>query len=132
MTAPEKAMWLIVNQALENANETPIPYPQDNIKEVYDKMDNDKIYGCYIQDARDEVREGDSETDLDAPFSRNYECDNVASRLPDGTWIAYPYWYGGGKFGNPEEIEWIEDSFDVEYEEEVVTIKKFSKIKPCN
>ena len=78
MTAPEKAMWLIVNQALENANETPIPYPQDNIKEVYDKMDNDKIYGGYIQDARDEVREGDSETDLDAPFSRNYECDIVA------------------------------------------------------
>lgn len=126
MTAPEKVMWLIANRALKFADsKSELSYPEEDMDEVYQRMLLQ--YPSYMQDADEEVRNGDLETDLEAPFSRHYECDIVASELPDGTWVAYPYWHGGGQHGEPEAINWIKDAFDVEYEEEVVTTKKFRK-----
>lgn len=65
------------------------------------------------------------ETDLIAPYDRNYQCRIHASEMEDGTWVAWPYWTGGGKHGDPGSIPWIEDAFEVETWTEPRTVRMF-------
>ena len=83
-----------------------------------------------LQDAAEEVREGEIETDLDCESNRNYESKAVAAQLPDGSWVGWTYWYGGGKHGYPREIEWMPDAYDVTCTEEqkLVTVQTFAKV----
>lgn len=77
-----------------------------------------------ISDFRDSY---DAETDLPAEWDRNYESKSVAKQLYDGRWVGYTYWYGGGKHGSPEVIEWIDDAYYLDAEEVVTTVLKFKK-----
>lgn len=80
-------------------------------------------------DAMNEVREGEAETDIKCDWSRHYESKSVAARYLDGSWVGWTYWYGGGKHGEPEGIDWIPDAYalDVIEEEKLVTVRTFSK-----
>lgn len=80
-------------------------------------------------DFESEFREGDEETNIPADWSRHYECKSVAAKLSDGSWVGWNYWYGGGKHGNPEEIEWMEDAYDLDCKEEEKTliVRTFTK-----
>lgn len=86
-----------------------------------------------MQDARSECRQGTEETGLpaDAHFRilRHYEATSVAARMVDGSWVGWIYWHGGGKHGEPEAIDWMEDAYhlDVTEEERVVTVRTFLK-----
>lgn len=84
---------------------------------------------CEPYDAQYEFREGQVETGLDSESSRHYEASAVAAQTPDGSWVGWTYWYGGGKHGNPEEIDWIEYAYDVDCvsEEKLVVVHTFSK-----
>lgn len=62
------------------------------------------------------------ETNIDAPYSRHYESRSVARKLSDGNWVGWTYWYGGGKYGDPESIDWIEDAYDLNCVEETKTV----------
>jgi hypothetical protein len=81
---------------------------EDNIDAAYSKvlMEVDAH-----QDYESEFREGQVETGLDSHFSRNYEAKEVASQLSGGTWVGWTYWYGGGKYGEPEAIAWMEHAY---------------------
>lgn len=94
----------------------------------------DTAYDAAVQedrhwDAEYQAREGQVETGLETPLSRHYETKAVASLAPNGQWVGWTYWYGGGKHGNPEEIEWMEDAYllDCVEEEKVVTVRTFTK-----
>ena len=86
-----------------------------------------------MQDARSECRQGTDETDLpanaDFRMLRHYEAKSVAARMVDGSWVGWLYWYGGGKHGEPESIDWMEDAYplDVTEEERVVVVRNFFK-----
>jgi hypothetical protein len=69
------------------------------------------------------------ETHLSCPSSRHYESDAVAAKAPDGSWVGWTYWYGGGKHGEPEAIDWIEDAYDVicAEEEKLVVVRTFKQ-----
>lgn len=94
---------------------------EDNIEDIWDN--------CEYYDAMYEFREGDVETNIESPSSRHYESKSVASCI-DGEWVGWTYWYGGGKHGEPEAIDWIEYAYKLECTEEqkVVTIQTF-KVK---
>lgn len=94
----------------------------ENIDHLYDSTE-DK------QDAINEIRGGQVETGLPAPNSRHYEPVEVAAKAPDGSWIGWTYWTGGGKHSNPEEIDWISDAYalDCAEKEEVVVVRTFTK-----
>lgn len=79
-------------------------------------------------DWENEVRSGGIETELPAPFSRHYECDIHAQKIDD-QWVGYPFFYAGGKYGQPQEMEWISDAFfvDCKEEEKLVVVRTFSK-----
>jgi len=89
------------------------------IEEAYEYTTQNDGYGI-----ESSVRGEGIETNLNAPFSRHYECEVRALNTDDG-WIAYNYWHGGGKFGNEEEIDFISDSYYVSCQEkEVLTIQR--------
>lgn len=73
-------------------------------------------------------RDSGEETELTAPFSRHYECYIMARTLSSGVSVAWPYWYGGGKHGNPEEIEWVDYAYFVKVEQKTTVVNVYSKV----
>ncbi len=80
-------------------------------------------------DYESERRCGQVETGLPCESSRHYESKSVAAKLSDGSWVGWTYWYGGGKHGEPEAIEWLAYAYDLECveEEKVVLVRTFTK-----
>lgn len=104
------------------------PIDADNLDKLWsDLEDSGDQY-----DAMGEVRGGDVETGLKAPYSRHYESKSVAAQYIDGSWVGWTYWYGGGKHGEPDAIDWIDDAYDLNCteEEKVVTVRTFSVVEP--
>ena len=60
-------------------------------------------------------------------YSRHYDCKPVVMQL-EGKWVCWLYWYGGGKHGEPDGIEWIDDAIFVEEGEPIVK-KTFTPIE---
>lgn len=84
-----------------------------------------------LQDATEEVRPGEVETDIKCEWSRHYESNSVAAKYLDGSWVGWTYWYGGGKHGEPEAIDWIDSAYDLDCveEEKVVTVRTFTRLE---
>ena len=76
-----------------------------------------------VQEAECELR-GDYDCDaIGIPEwrdSRHYECKAVAKKIGD-RWVCWLYWFGGGKHGEPDAIDWIEDARYVEEAEPIMT-----------
>ncbi len=98
----------------------------DNVDRLYEQKD----LNGELQDARNEIRCCGEKTSLKCDWSRHYESEATAARMPDGTWVGWTYWYGGGKHSEPEEVEWIEDAYDLTMEEKQVTVTRrtFTKV----
>jgi hypothetical protein len=45
------------------------------------------------------------------------------------SWIGWTYFYGGGKYGEPESIDWMSEAYflDVAEEEKMVVVRTFKK-----
>ena len=122
MTPEQKLKRHIIEHSEYNGEITP-----ENVDSTYERLDED--YG--LQDAREEVRQSGIETNIKPPYSRHYESDSVAAQMSDGTWIGWTYWHGGGKHGEPEAIDWMNEAYEltVVSEEQVTKIKRtFAKI----
>lgn len=84
----------------------------DNIDEIYREASD---VHDYIQDEENEFRcSGEPTPEIRAPFSRHYECDAVARQVSGGQWVGWHYWHGGGKHGEPEAVEWMDDAYLLE------------------
>lgn len=94
----------------------------DSAEDYYDLWDEMK--GCFSEcwDVEYEARYGDQEvSDLEPKTSsRHYEIEVRASEI-DGVWVAWDFYYGGGKHGEPEAFDWISNARIVDCEERVVT-----------
>ena len=127
MTPVQKLKWAILLKAVAFENiADPGAITAENVDQLYD--DNNQNWE--LQDARNEIRCTCQETDFPTPLSRHYECNSVAARMPDGSWVGWNYWYGGGKHGEPEAIDWMSDAYDLTCtEEQVMTTKRtFTKV----
>lgn len=123
---PEQKVKALVLAVIARWNEQEVPVINaENVDDLYDQADEDQL-----QDACNEVRGGELTTDIQAPYSRHYESRSVAAKAPDGTWVGWTYWYGGGKHGEPEAIDWMDEAYDLNCaeEEKLVTVRTFSKI----
>ncbi|HEX7906793.1 MAG TPA: hypothetical protein VF534_01690 [Paraburkholderia sp.] len=132
MTAEQKLKHLILNKQAEWAKETPPEITADNVDAVYQEAyDND---GGSLQDARNDVRASGDDTGLKCEWSRHYESKAVACQYLDGSWIGWTYWYGGGKHGEPEGIDWMDEAYDLTVTEEPRTIihRTFTKVEATN
>ena len=95
----------------------------ENVDSIFDCLDEDYA----LQDAKNEVRSSGTKTNLECQWSRHYESEAVAARMTDGSWVGWTYWYGGGKHGDPDAMEWIADAYEVECKEEekLVVVQTF-------
>ena len=128
MTPAQKIMREILLDAAANDDYDP---PQEltatNIDSAYFAFQEDDVHWDY----ESEFRGSGIETDIECDWSRHYESKSLAKKLRDGSWVGWTYWYGGGKYGEPESVDWIEYAYDLECVEtrEVVTVRKFSKLE---
>jgi hypothetical protein len=99
----------------------------DEIDDAYQDILADKGFDSEFEE---QFRCSGDETDLPTNYSRHYECYEVAREMCDGTWVGWTYWYGGGKFGDPYDIEWMADAYEVcvTEEEKLVVVKTFKKL----
>jgi hypothetical protein len=124
LTPEQKIKHMLINVVAKQRGEPAPEVTADNVDELYESYDSD------ISDAEYEIREGEVETGLPCPWSRHYECKAVAALAPDGSWVGWTYWYGGGKHGEPEGIDWMSEAYDLvcEEEEKLVVVRTFSKV----
>lgn len=140
LTACQKIKRELVNQAYESfkADDEHTEEEQaflDLMKDGVTEGTVDEQYDALVEtgehwDFISEFRGGQVETKLPSDYSRHYEAKEVAAKLSDGTWVGWTYWYGGGKHGNPEEVEWMEDAYNLEVTEteKLVVIQEFKKV----
>lgn len=101
----------------------------DNIDDVFDSLeDQDAMW-----DAKNEVRGHCDSVETSLPSvssSRHYEIDVMAMKI-QGQWVAWDYYYGGGKHGEPEAVDWIATARLVSCNEEqaMVTKRTFEAIQ---
>lgn len=101
-----------------------------SIDELWDYYSDDPAYECTLGDIECEFREGMVRTDIPAPHDRHYESESVAyGPLPDGRWVGWTYWYGGGKWADPDSIDWIPHAYflTVKEEERIIIHRTFTK-----
>ena len=98
---------------------------EEEISDLYQELEEDGL----VQDPASEFRSGEVNTDIPCDWSRTYESKSVAAKMFDGSWVGWTYWYGGGKYGNSEEIDWTSDAYDLDCKEEekLVVVRTFSK-----
>lgn len=123
MTPAQKVKWLALAVAARWSGASPPPYPCEDVDDLYAAADVDDG----MCDAIDEVRGSGEETGLRTGYSRHYESSAVAKRLPDGTWVGWTYWYGGGKHGEPSAVPWMEDAYGVTAREETRVVLVFER-----
>lgn len=140
MTASQKIKREIMLEAVKAFKEHPKRYERHEefialVESGITDATVEKQYYKFIQeefqyDFESEFREGTVETNLPCEYSRHYEARSVARKMCDGSWVGWTYWYGGGKHGNPEEIEWMLDAYNLELTEteKLVIIQEFKKV----
>lgn len=130
MTPEQKLKWAVLAK-VAGWDKKPAPeYPCPNVDELYDALVEEDAHW----DGKSEVRGGEVETGLKCDWSRHYESKAVAMKMPDGSWIGWTYWYGGGKHGEPEAIDWMNEAYDVDCheEEKVVVVQTFKVREPVD
>jgi len=125
MTPTQKIKWLVLAVIARYRNEEAPPYPCADVDALYDAAEERDE----TQDAEAEVRASGHETGIATNgSSRYYEKDAVAAPLPDGSWVGWTYWHGGGKHSEPGAIEWMEDAYDVTSREETRVVRVFERV----
>ena len=126
MTPEQKLKWAVLARVAACEGVPAPAYPCDDVDARHDALEEGAR-----QDARNDVRCGGVKTDLPCDFSRHYESKAVAMRFPDGSWVGWTYWYGGGKHGEPAAMGWMDDAYDVDCheEEKMVVVRTFTKVE---
>jgi len=130
MKPEQKLKWAVLAKVAGWEKKPAPEYPCANVDELYDALVEAESHW----DGKSEVRSGEVETGLPCDWSRHYESKAVAMKMPDGSWVGWTYWYGGGKHGEPEAIDWMEDAYDLDCREEEKTmiVRTFSKPETAN
>lgn len=105
--------------------EIPENINDQNVDSLYSELEQED----WIRDAQEEVRytgEASGICRAHGPefFSvqRHYESEEVAKKMDDGSCVGWTYWHGGGKFGCPQDIPWVEHAYAVDCVEEEKTV----------
>ena len=119
LTAPEKIQQLILKIATGK-----VYAASEEIEQGW----SDAVEEDLLHDAENEVRNSGIPTKLKGPSSYHFEAKEVAIKVLDGSMVGFTYWYGGGKHGGGDEVEWIDFAYDVEMREEMQLVKVFTRV----
>lgn len=136
MSPYQKILWMIINIAseleggqIDERRIKPPPFPCSDVESLFNDLWNNHETEDDLQDARNEAAYWGEETDIEPAWSRHYESESRAFKFPDGTWVGWTRWFGGGKYGELEAINWEDDAYDLSLvdEKEVITVKRVFK-----
>lgn len=130
MTAPQKLKWAILMTAYNGNGLVAPDVSASTIDKVYEDhksrtAGHEQVLGT-IGDVEYEFRDGVPTSLPQRECSRHYESYEVAAETPDGTWVGWTFWHGGGKHSEPEAIDWIPDAYFVEMKVEMKPVRVFS------
>ncbi len=120
MTPQQKLKHLILNKSAEFGAIKLGEVTAENVDALYDEYEASGD----IQDAKYEVRCSGTETGLQCDWSRHYESNAVAAKMPDGSWVGWTYCYFGrwnenGRMAVREAvIEFLDEQYPVKREGE--------------
>ena len=124
MTAKEKLMqmlvYIVTGDRMEDAEAI--------AKRYKGFVDDDNLYDAQ-REGESELRRGTHETGLPCDTSRHYSSRAVAAQMLDGSWVGWTYWFGGGKHGEPGEMEWLDTAYDLQAVEVQKVVLEFIKIE---
>lgn len=131
MTAPQLIMKEILESLRESIETEGGSIPEltpDNVCSVFEQFEQCE-FSDWIQDAKSDFRGSGVDTEIPCNWSRHYESKSVARQMPAGQWVGWTYWYGGGKHGEPEAIDWLSGAYllNVTEEQKTVTVRTFTK-----
>lgn len=124
MTAQEKLKQKLIHMVTGERLEDPAAITQ----RYNGFVDDDGLYEA-LQDAEGVLRRGTHETGLPCESSRHYSSRAVAAQMLDGSWVGWTYWHGGGKHGEPGEMPWMEDAYEVKATEVQKVVLEFTKAR---
>lgn len=117
----------IIEDAVQSSRPAPVIGPLSTADQIIETWKNLREED-YLGDPTYEFRHSGEDTKIPArDWSRHYESKEVGRKLDDGTWVGWTYWSGGGKHGDPDGIDWIEDAYDLDVieEEKMVIVRTF-------
>lgn len=119
-----------IRESWEEDYPCPVPPEFSDVEEVYDLVLADEISNDRLDDEINWFRNSFThETRLECPSSRHYEAKSVA-RLVEGIWIGWTFWFGGGKYGEPSAMEWLNDAYFLHITNtRLVEVHDFEKIE---
>lgn len=127
MTAPQLIKLAVIDLAIDwgqlGAGATG-DISAETVDDLYAEYKDD----CLLDDCDNETRASGEETGLPCEMSRHYESESVAINVR-GVWVGFTEWSGGGKYGEPEAIDWIEHAYFVDAKPFTVTRHEFSLTK---
>jgi len=128
MTPQQKIKWAILNKDADFLNAPHPEVTEKNVDALYEELEERVNHW----DAMEEIRQSGEPTGLECEWSRHYESEAVAAKMPDGSWVGWTFWHGGGKHGEPEAIDWMSDAYGLECSEEerVVVVRTFMRAQP--
>ena len=119
------AEWLNYQEDVEFPIQGPFD-KQEKIEAAFEALEEDGLDDD-ISEAESDLRGSYThETGIECDYSRHYESKAVARQFGD-KWVGWTYWYGGGKHGEPESVEWMEQAYFVEAKEETQVVLVFSR-----
>lgn len=118
---------ILIDADLHAKDGVRIEITADNVNDLFEEAKGEDGYD--LQDPISEFRCSGEPTGLTCEWSRHYESTAVGRQLSDGSWVGWTYWYGGGKHGEPEAVDWMDEAYDIDVQEEekTVIVKTFSK-----
>lgn len=127
MSPEQKIKHLILIKVAQWRDEEPPTGVPEEIDAQYEAL----VEADEHWDAMNEVRSGEAETGVKCEWSRHYESKAVAAKYIDGSWVGWTYWFGGGKHGEPEAVDWMDEAYDLDVteEEKLVVVRTFSKVE---
>lgn len=98
-----------------------------NVDAEWERLQSTDQGADYLSEVLSELRHGDESGLPPRYYSRHYECTEVAA-MRAGKWVGWSYWHGGGKHGEPEAVDWVDDAYflDVEESQRTVTVRVFT------
>lgn len=126
MTAQQKIKAFLLTEAFSDPGYELPALTAENIDLVWDDFKgNDVDY--LLSDPINEFRCSGIDTGLKCERSRHYETKSVARQMPDGSWVGWTYWYGGGKHSDPKAFDWLGSAYlvNVTEKQEVVKVRTF-------
>jgi hypothetical protein len=114
----QKLVFMVAGERIED--------PAAVTKRYKEFIADDELYDARCE-AESELRRGTHETGLPCESSRHYSSRAVAAQMLDGSWVGWTYWFGGGKHGEPGEMPWLEDAYEVKAVEVQKVVLEFTK-----